>query len=73
MPRILVATSDGLHDVGLDRTAVELEGHAVGALLADGPERWAVVDRSDVFHRKNENDGWSKLVGSSNFISTVFP
>ncbi len=63
MLRILVATSDGLHDVGRDRTTVELEGHAVGALLADGPERWAVVDRSDVFHRPNENDGWSKLVG----------
>ena len=63
MARILVATSDGLHDVGPDRTTVELEGHAIGALLADGPERWAVVDGSDVFHRPNENDGWSKLVG----------
>ena len=63
MPQILVATSDGLYEVGRDRTTVDLEGHVVGALLADGPERWAVVDRSDVFHRPNENDGWSKLVG----------
>ena len=60
MARILVATSDGLHDVGPDRTTVELEGHAVGALLADGPERWAVVDRGQIWATSGE--GWSPFV-----------
>lgn len=63
MTKIIVATDDGLRtfDAGGVDGGVELQGHAVGALLADGPERWAVVDRSDVFHRPNEDEGWSPL------------
>ena len=73
MPQILVATSDGLHEVGPDRTTVELEGHAVGALLADGPERWAVVDRGQMSVQPQEKTDGHPSWWSSNFISVVFP
>jgi hypothetical protein len=60
MPRILVATSEGLYEVGRDRTTVDLEGHAVGALFADGLEVWAVVDRGQIWATSGE--GWSPFV-----------
>lgn len=69
MPQILVATSEGLFDVGPDRTTVELQGHVVGALLADGPERWAVVDGGQIWATSGE--GWSPFVVLEELHATV--
>jgi hypothetical protein len=69
--KILVATDDGLRtfDAGGVDGGVELEGHAVGALLADGPERWAVVDRGQIW--ATDGDGWSPLVVLEDLRATV--
>jgi hypothetical protein len=52
MPRILVGTRDGLHTI-TDRDGVEpiqLSGRSVTAVARDGPQLWAIVDRSEVWH-----------------------
>ena len=55
MTTLLVATADGLHELGA-RHAVELEGHEVGAVAVDGPRRWAVVDGKDIW--SSEGGEW---------------
>ncbi len=52
MPRILVATREGLHSLDADghRMAVAHAGRSVTAIVRDGPELWAIVDRSEVWH-----------------------
>ena len=52
MPRILAATRDGLHafDEGGHEGAVEHEGRPVTAIVRAGPQLWAIVDRSEVWH-----------------------
>jgi hypothetical protein len=52
MPRILVGTSEGLHVVdshGQDGGA-RLSGRSVTAVVRDGPQLWAVVDRAEIWH-----------------------
>jgi hypothetical protein len=58
MPRILVATTDGLHVVDADGgpPVHELEGRSVRAIVRDGTERWAIVDRAEIWHAPG--DGW---------------
>ncbi|HTG47463.1 MAG TPA: hypothetical protein VK646_07400 [Actinomycetota bacterium] len=72
MTSVLVATDDGLRtfDERGNDVGHELDGHAVGPLLADGPERWAVVDRSQVFHRPDANADWSTLVSLEELQAT---
>jgi len=48
MSDLLVATADGLHELGASHT-VHLEGHEVTALAVDRPRRWAIVDGNDVW------------------------
>jgi hypothetical protein len=52
MPWILVATRDGLHSLDADghRMAVAFTRRSVTAIVRDGPELWAIVDRSEVWY-----------------------
>lgn len=52
MRRILVGTPDGLMtiDDGGSVGPVQLPGRSVAAVVRDGPELWAIVDRSEVWH-----------------------
>jgi photosystem II stability/assembly factor-like uncharacterized protein len=52
MPRILIGTREGLRslDDGGDEGPVELLGRSVDAVVRDGPELWAIVDRSEIWH-----------------------
>ena len=52
MLRILVATRDGVHTLdqrGHD-AAVEHAGRSVTAVVRDGPQLWAILDREQVWH-----------------------
>jgi hypothetical protein len=52
MPRILVATRDGLHSLDADghRMGVAHAGRSVTAIVRDGPQLWAIVDKSEVWY-----------------------
>jgi hypothetical protein len=61
MARILVGTRDGLHTV-TDRgrgEPVHLADRSVTAVARDGPQLWAIVDRSEVWYAPTE--GWSRV------------
>jgi hypothetical protein len=61
MLRIFVATRDGLHtfdESGRD-TAVQHGGRPVTAIVRDGPQLWAIVDRSEVWYAPEEQ--WRHL------------
>jgi hypothetical protein len=52
VPRILAATSDGLHvfdDAGRP-AGRQLPDRSVDAVVRDGSERWAIVDRHELWH-----------------------
>jgi hypothetical protein len=51
MPRILVATRDGLHtfDQGGQTIGRQHSGRSVTAVARDGPQLWAIVDRAEVW------------------------
>ena len=56
MLRILVATRDGVHTLdqrGHD-AAVEHAGRSVTAVVRDGPQLWAILDREQVWHAPDE-------------------
>ena len=52
MRRILVGTRDGLMtiDDGGSVGPVQLPDRSVAAVVRDGSELWAIVDRSEVWH-----------------------
>jgi hypothetical protein len=52
MPRVLVATSDGLHVYDADGREIEtqLSGRRVSAVVRDASELWAIVDAREVWH-----------------------
>jgi hypothetical protein len=54
-----VATRNGLHrfDVGGTTLGVELDGRDVSSLAPAGDERWAILDRREVWH--DGGDGWT--------------
>jgi hypothetical protein len=58
MVRILVATRDGLHmfDERGSEGAVQHPGRPVTAIVRDGPQLWAIVDRSEIWHAPD--GGW---------------
>ena len=62
MPRILVATADGLHELGDGAVpgSVHHAGRVVTTVVEWEKERWAIVDRSEVWHTA-EVDGWNQL------------
>jgi hypothetical protein len=58
MLRILVATRDGVHTLdqrGHD-AAVEHAGRSVTAIVRDGPQLWAILDREQVWHAPDERE-----------------
>jgi photosystem II stability/assembly factor-like uncharacterized protein len=57
MSTLMVATAGGLHALGA-RHAVELAGHEVTALAAEGSRRWAVVDGKDIW--SSEGGEWHR-------------
>jgi hypothetical protein len=69
MPRILVGTQNGLHELDLSsgKRAVSHAGREVTDLSPEGRELWAILDRSEVAHtsgvdrwfRAGELDGLS--------------
>jgi hypothetical protein len=52
MLRILAATRDGLHtlDQSGHQTAAQHAGRSVTAVVRDGPQLWAILDREQVWH-----------------------
>jgi hypothetical protein len=62
MPRLLVATADGLHELG-DRAVpgrVHHAGRVVTTVVEWEKQLWAIIDRSEVWHMA-EVDGWDQL------------
>jgi hypothetical protein len=62
MLRILVATRDGVHTLdqrGHD-AAVEHAGRSVTAVVRDGPQLWAILDREQVWHAPDEGE-WHRV------------
>jgi hypothetical protein len=62
MPRILVATRDGVHSLdqrGHD-AAVGHAGRSVTAVVRDGPQLWAILDRKQVWHAPDEGE-WHRV------------
>jgi hypothetical protein len=62
MPRILVATADGLHELGDGAVPgrVHHAGRAVTTVVEWEEQLWAIVDGSEVWHAA-EIDGWTYL------------
>jgi len=62
MPRILVATADGLHELGDGAVTgrVHHAGRVVTTVVEWEKQLWAIVDRSEVWHTA-EVDGWNQL------------
>ncbi len=52
MPTVLVGSREGLHTIGdAGRVGMtELEGRSVTSIVRDGPQLWAILDRSEVWH-----------------------
>jgi BNR/Asp-box repeat len=61
VPRILVATQSGLHTLDADAQAAapSFAGRPVTAIVRDGSELWAIVDRSEIWHEPEE--GWRQV------------
>jgi len=57
MPRILVATDDGLQTIGGARAFAD---RSVTATAYNGPEFWAIVDRSEVWYAPARDD-WRRI------------
>jgi hypothetical protein len=62
MPRILVATAEGLHELGDGPVPgrVHHAGRAVTTVVEWDKQLWAIVDGSEVWHAA-EIDGWTHL------------
>jgi hypothetical protein len=62
MPRILVATADGLHELGDGAVPgrVHHAGRVVTTVVEWEKQLWAIIDRSEVWHMA-EVDGWNQL------------
>jgi len=62
MPRILVATAEGLHELGDGAVPgrVHHAGRAVTTVVEWEEQLWAIVDGSEVWHAA-EIDGWTHL------------
>jgi photosystem II stability/assembly factor-like uncharacterized protein len=61
MPRILVATDEGLHafDERGDARARAIAGRSVTAVVRDGPQLWAIVDGAEIWHAPD--GAWSRI------------
>jgi hypothetical protein len=70
MPRILAATRDGLRafDEGGREVALELPGRSVTAVVRDGPQLWAIVDRAEIWH--TPEDEWRRVAELDGLTAT---
>jgi hypothetical protein len=70
MPRILVATRDGLRalDTRGHGGAAQHEGRSVTAIVRDGPELWAIVDRAEIWHAPGGE--WRHVATLEGFAAT---
>ena len=61
MPRILAATTDGLHafDERGNTDPVQHAGRSITAVMRDGPRLWAIVDGSEIWHAPDTE--WSEI------------
>lgn len=73
MTALWVATADGLHVVGEERSR-EFEGREINALARDGSSWWAIVDQHELWRRA---DGWERVTsltdGRANCVSLDGP
>ena len=60
--KLLVGTSDGLHEVGDVRPA-RLRGHEVGSIAAGDSGWWAIVDGKEIWRSQN-GDSWSPIASN---------
>jgi hypothetical protein len=65
-----VATRSGLHrfDDGGSSLGIELEGRDVSSLAPAGEERWAILDRREVWH--DGGDGWQHVATGDDLALT---
>jgi hypothetical protein len=65
-----VATRNGLHrfDAGGTALGVELDGRDVSSLAPAGQERWAILDRREVWH--DAGDGWTSVAALGDLHAT---
>jgi len=70
MVRILVGTQEGLRsfDERGGEGPRELEGRSIGAVVRDGPELWAIVDRTEVWHAPDA--GWRRAATLEGLAAT---
>ena len=70
MTTIHVATRNGLHrfDVSGRPLGVELDGRDVSSLAPAGGERWAILDRREVWH--DAADGWRAVAALDDLHAT---
>jgi hypothetical protein len=69
VPRIVVATQDGLHTFGADGQAAapSFAGRPVTAIVRDGMELWAIVDGTEIWHEPEE--GWRQVTSVEGFAA----
>jgi hypothetical protein len=69
MARLHVATKDGLHslDVGGRVAGSAFVGRPVTAVVRDGTELWAIVDRREIWHEPG--DGWRHVASLEGFAA----
>ncbi|HXY73491.1 MAG TPA: hypothetical protein VEM41_13215 [Actinomycetota bacterium] len=65
MPRILVATADGIHELDANGEALptQLEGRSVTAVASQRGGRWAIVDGAEVW-RCAEGRDWTRVAAA---------
>ncbi len=70
VPRILIATQDGLHTLGADGQAAapSFERKPVTAIVRDRPDLWAIVDRSEIWREPEE--GWRQVTAVQGLAAT---
>jgi hypothetical protein len=61
MPNIYVATGDGLHafDERGNAQPAQLVGHSITAVMRDGPQLWAIVDGTEIWHAPEQE--WTDI------------
>jgi hypothetical protein len=67
VPRILVATQDGLHTLGAggQAAAPSFAGRRVTAIVRDRPDLWAIVDGSEIWREPEED--WRQVTSVAGF------
>ena len=62
IPRVLVGTVDGIHELGEERE-VHLAGHRAGCLAKDASSWWAVIDDTEIW-RSTDAGEWRRIAST---------